>query len=71
MLLVTKMTAQDPMDPQGDSEFIAQMAQFSTLEQSKAMSLDIATLRSQQEMLTANGLISKHSAVGTRTSSEA
>lgn len=58
-LLVTKMTAQDPMNPQGDTDFIAQMAQFSALEQSKAMSADIATLRGQQEMLTANGLIGR------------
>lgn len=58
-LLVTKMTAQDPMNPQGDTDFIAQMAQFSALEQSKTMSADIATLRGQQEMLTANGLIGR------------
>ena len=51
-LLVTKMTSQDPMNPQGDSEFIAQMAQFSTLEQNKQMTSDIAAL-------TANGLIGR------------
>jgi flagellar basal-body rod modification protein FlgD len=51
-LLVTKMTSQDPMNPQGDSEFIAQMAQFSALEQSKQMTGDIAAL-------TANGLIGR------------
>src|SRR5215213_3945877 len=58
-LLVTKMSSQDPMNPQGDSEFIAQMAQFSTLEQSKSMSADIAMLKAQQEVLTANGLIGR------------
>jgi flagellar basal-body rod modification protein FlgD len=58
-LLVTKMTAQDPMNPQADTDFIAQMAQFSSLEQTKSMSSEIATLRSQQEMLTANGLIGR------------
>lgn len=58
-LLVAKMSAQDPMNPQGDTEFIAQMAQFSALEQSKSMSADIVTLRDQQEMLTANGLIGR------------
>jgi flagellar basal-body rod modification protein FlgD len=58
-LLVTKMSSQDPMNPQGDSEFIAQMAQFSTLEQSKSMTADIAMLKAQQEVLTANGLIGR------------
>ncbi|HUS36118.1 MAG TPA: flagellar hook capping FlgD N-terminal domain-containing protein [Verrucomicrobiae bacterium] len=58
-LLVTKMSSQDPMNPAGDSEFIAQMAQFSTLEQSKSMTADIAMLKAQQEVLTANGLIGR------------
>lgn len=58
-LLVTKMTAQDPMNPQADTDFIAQMAQFSSLEQTKTMTSDLASLRTQQEMLTANGLIGR------------
>lgn len=32
-LLVTQLQYQDPLDPSGDTEFIAQMAQFSSLEQ--------------------------------------
>ena len=32
-LLVTQLAHQDPMQPQTDSEFIAQLAQFSSLEQ--------------------------------------
>jgi len=32
-LLITQLTHQDPLDPIDDTEFIAQMAQFSTLEQ--------------------------------------
>lgn len=59
-LLVTKMSAQDPMNPQADTEFIAQMAQFSSLEQTKSMTADIAMLKSQQEVLTANGLIGRN-----------
>jgi flagellar basal-body rod modification protein FlgD len=59
-LLVTKMSAQDPMNPQGDTEFIAQMAQFSSLEQSKSMTADMALLKAQQEVLTANGLIGRN-----------
>jgi flagellar basal-body rod modification protein FlgD len=58
-LLVTKMSAQDPMNPQADTEFIAQMAQFSSLEQAKSMTDDMALLKAQQEVLTANGLIGR------------
>lgn len=32
-LLVTQLQYQDPLEPQNDTEFIAQMAQFSSLEQ--------------------------------------
>lgn len=58
-LLVTQLTSQDPLNPQKDTEFIAQMAQFSALEQSKAMQEDMAQLRSQQEIVQANALIGK------------
>ncbi len=44
-LLVTQMSQQDPMNPQKDTEFISQMAQFSSLEQSKTMQQDMASLR--------------------------
>lgn len=44
-LLVTQMQQQDPMNPQKDTEFIAQMASFSALEQSKTMQQDMAQLR--------------------------
>lgn len=44
-LLVAQMSQQDPMNPVKDTEFIAQMAQFSALEQSKVMQQDMAALR--------------------------
>lgn len=42
-LLTTQMANQDPLQPQGDTEFIAQLAQFSSLEQLTQMraSLDV------------------------------
>ena len=44
-LLVAQMSQQDPMNPMKDSEFIAQMAQFSALEQAKTMQKDMSSLR--------------------------
>ena len=42
-LLVTKLQHQDPLNPMEDSDFIAQLAQFSTLEQMYNISEGIAT----------------------------
>ena len=56
-LLVTQMTSQDPLNPQKDTEFIAQMAQLSALEQSKAMQSDMAKLRADQQVLQATALL--------------
>lgn len=58
-LLVTQLSNQDPMNPQTDTAFIGQMAQFTTLEQSKAMSGDIAQIRAQQQILQAMSLLDK------------
>lgn len=43
-LLITQLTHQDPTEPMKDREFIAQMAQFSTLEQMTNMSSDFERL---------------------------
>jgi flagellar basal-body rod modification protein FlgD len=51
------MTSQDPLNPKKDTDFIAQMAQFSSLEQAKNMQSDIADLRDGQEITQADGLL--------------
>ena len=56
-LLVKQMTSQDPLNPQKDTDFIAQMAQFTSLEQTKTMQADIAALRDSQSVLQAATLI--------------
>jgi len=59
-LLATQFQLQDPMKPMEDTAFIAQMAQFSALEQSSTMVKDIALLRADQSLLTANSYIGRN-----------
>jgi flagellar basal-body rod modification protein FlgD len=56
-LLAAQFQAQDPMKPMEDTTFIAQMAQFSSLEQSKTMATDMAALRSDQQRTAANSYL--------------
>ena len=58
-LLVTQLRHQDPMNPVADTEFIAQMAQFTSLEQTKEMKEDIGEMRRQTQFQQAIGLIGK------------
>ena len=43
-ILITQLTNQDPTEPMKDREFIAQMAQFSTLEQMTNLSTEFERL---------------------------
>jgi flagellar basal-body rod modification protein FlgD len=43
-LLVTQLQHQDPTSPQPDGEFLAQLAQFSSLEQLQTMNATLATI---------------------------
>ncbi|MDR0554649.1 MAG: flagellar hook assembly protein FlgD [Treponema sp.] len=57
-LLITQLSYQDPTAPLEDKEFIAQMAQFSTLEQMTGMAKDfnrLANLLSGNEAVSALG----------------
>jgi flagellar basal-body rod modification protein FlgD len=56
-LLAKQFQTQDPMKPMEDTAFIAQMAQFSSLEQSKTMSTDMAALRADQQRTAANSYL--------------
>jgi flagellar basal-body rod modification protein FlgD len=44
-LLVTQLSSQDPMNPVSDAEFIGQMAQFSTLQETTTMQESVAGLQ--------------------------
>ncbi|GAB6036398.1 flagellar hook assembly protein FlgD [Fundidesulfovibrio butyratiphilus] len=61
-LLVTQLQAQDPLSPMDDKEFVAELSQFSSLEQLTNISTGISsltTLGSQQLALGAVGFIGK------------
>lgn len=47
-LLITQLTQQDPTNPMKDHDFIAQMAQFSSLEQMKNISSGISRMEAKQ-----------------------
>lgn len=58
-LITVQLANQDPMKPMEDTSFIAQMAQFSSLEQSSQMSRDIAALRSDMGLQSATALLGR------------
>ncbi len=58
-LLVTQMTSQDPLNPQSNTEFAAQMAQFSSLQAAQGTQAQITTLSSAQQVQQANDLIGR------------
>lgn len=58
-LLVTQLSSQDPLNPQTNTDFIAQMAQFTSLEQTQVMQADLAQMRDQQAAAQANALLGR------------
>lgn len=58
-LLATQFQSQDPMKPMEDTAFIAQMAQFSSLEQSNSLVKEMALMRADQNLLTANSYLGR------------
>lgn len=66
-LLAVQFQTQDPMKPMEDTAFIAQMAQFSSLEQAKVMTDMMTTLRSEQKQVTANSYLGHQVTVDTGT----
>ena len=58
-ILITQLTHQDPTEPMKDTEFIAQMAQFSTLEQITNMTQDFGKLAGILSTSQALGLLGR------------
>ena len=59
-LLVTELRHQDPTQPMADKEFIAQMAQFSSLEQMNNIAGDMKSLNLKAKSSEAYSMIGKH-----------
>lgn len=59
-LLAVQFQSQDPMKPMEDTAFIAQMAQFTALDQSSSMLTQIKQLSANQDFTTANSYIGRH-----------
>lgn len=56
-LLAVQFQVQDPMKPMEDTAFIAQMAQFSALEQSSSLVRDMSALRADQQRTVASSYL--------------
>ena len=59
-ILITQLSFQDPTAPMEDKQFIAQMAQFSTLEQMTGMAKDFSRLTSMLMGNEASGALGKN-----------
>ena len=58
-LLVTQLKNQDPLDPVTNEDFVAQLAQFSSLEQLVSLNSNMASMVSLQQVAQASALIGK------------
>ena len=56
-LLATQFQSQDPMKPMEDTAFIAQMAQFTALEQSNSMVAQLGLLHDEQQQVLAQSYL--------------
>lgn len=58
-ILLTQLTYQDPLKPMDNKEFMAQMAQFTALEQTQQLNAKIGQLITNQAALQSVGLIGR------------
>ena len=58
-LLVTQLKNQDPLEPMKNEEFIAQLAQFNSLEQMISLNKSFDTMLDLQQMTNASAMIGK------------
>lgn len=66
-ILTTQLTYQDPLKPMDNQQFMAQMAQFTTLQQTQQLNTNMETLINNQASLQSVGLIGRTVDVSTST----
>jgi len=66
-ILLTQLTFQDPLKPVDNEQFIAQLAQFTNLEQTRELTDGVNTLLSIQATTQSIGLLGKTVDVATST----
>ena len=59
-LLLTQLTQQDPLKPMDNTQFLAQLAQFTTLQQTSVMTQDMQQLLSTQVSSQSIGLLGRN-----------
>ncbi len=59
-LLSQQFQQQDPMKPMDDTAFIAQMAQFTALDQSTSLLAQVTAMNAKQDAVTANSYIGRN-----------
>lgn len=64
-LLSTQFQNQDPMKPTDDTAFIAQMAQFTSLQQTQTLTQQMTMMRAMQDLTTANSYLGRSVTVDT------
>ena len=63
-ILLTQLNYQDPMKPMDNQQFMAQMAQFSALQQTQQLNTNIEKLITNQASLQSVGLIGRTVDIG-------
>lgn len=58
-ILLTQLTYQDPLKPVDNQQFMAQMAQFTALEQTRQLNSNLETLITNQASLQSVGLLGR------------
>lgn len=64
-LLTVQLAKQDPMKPMEDTAFIAQMAQFTSLEQSNTLVKEMGYMRADMQMYAANSMLGREVTIST------
>jgi flagellar basal-body rod modification protein FlgD len=66
-LLTVQLSQQDPMKPMDDSQFMGQMAQFTSLQQTKEMSNSLSAMKSSTDLSSASSLIGRRVTVTSKS----